>query len=198
VAETRGDLRKAARLLEEGIAHCRKAGDIGGTERALVSLGHVFCTLGDYTRATQTFEEALEEVRSVNLTWAIANVLISLGHLAREQGDFHRAITRYQESLALHSNFGTRSYIAWCFEGMAVATCTLGQHARAAHLCAAAERIRGEEHTPRPPAEQQQYDQALAAAWAALGDERFEQAWTAGRTLSLDDAISYALAEPPG
>ncbi len=197
VAEIRGDLHDAVRLLEEGIARCRKAGDIGGTQRGRVSLGHVFCTLGDYNRATQTFEEALEEARSVNLTWAIANVLTSLGHLAQERGDYSRAITRYQESLALHSNFGTKAYIAWCFEGMAVATCALGQHAHAAQLYAVAERIRKKEHVPRPPAEQQQFERTIAAARAALGDERFEQVWTAGRLLSLDEAISYALAEPP-
>ena len=196
VAETRGDLRNAASFLEEGITHCRKAGDIGAIERALGSLGHVFRAHGDYARATQTFEEALEEARSVNLTWVVATVLTSLGHLAREQGDYHRAISCYQESLALHRDFGTTGYIAWSFEGMAMAVGALGQHERAAQLCAAADRIREQEHAPRPPAEQQLYDQTVAAAQAALGDEHIEQAWAAGRMLSLDDAISYALAEP--
>ena len=130
VAERRSELHNAISLLEEGIAHCRKAGDIGGTERVLVSLGHIFRALGDYDHATQTFEQALEEARSVNLTWVAATVLTSLGHLAREQEDYHLAIARYQESLVLHSNFGTTGYIAWCFEGMALATCTLGQRAR--------------------------------------------------------------------
>ena len=50
---------------------------------------------------------------------------------------------------------------------------------------------------PQVPGEQQHYDQAVAAVQEALQDERFEQAWAAGRVLSLDDAISYALAGPP-
>ena len=77
-----------------------------------------------------------------------------------------------------------------------MAVCALGQHTRAAQLCAAADRVREQEHAPRPPAEQQLYDQIFTAVQVVLGDERFEQAWAAGRTLSLDDAISYALAEP--
>jgi len=55
-------------------------------------------------------------LRSVSLTWVVAIVLTSLGHLAREQGDYPRAIARYRESLALHRAFGTKGYIAWCFE----------------------------------------------------------------------------------
>jgi predicted ATPase/transcriptional regulator with XRE-family HTH domain len=197
VAETRGDLHQAARFLEEGSAHCRKAGDLGGTERALVSLGHVFRALGDYARATQTFEEALELARSINLTWAVANVLTSLGHLAREQGDYRCAIEWYRESLSLHRAFGTKGYIAWSLEGLAMAASALGRHARAAQLCAAAEQIRKQAQTPRPPAEQHLYDQTITAAQAALEDARFEQAWIAGRALSLEDTLAYALAEPP-
>jgi hypothetical protein len=30
-----------------------------------------------------------------------------------------------------------------------------------------------------------------------LEDERFEQAWATGRTLSLEGAVSYTLAESP-
>ncbi|HEU5384153.1 MAG TPA: tetratricopeptide repeat protein [Ktedonobacteraceae bacterium] len=196
VAEIRSDLLSAARFLEQGREHCREAGDIGGTERALISLGHVFRALGDYVCATQIFEEALKVARSVNLTWAVANVLTSLGHLARSQGDYRRAIGWYRESLALHRAFGTRGYIAWSFEGMAMAIGALGQQVRAVQLCAAAEEIRKQAQTPRPPTEQKLYDQIIAAAQAALGSERFGEAWTAGRTLSLEDALAYAWAEP--
>lgn len=196
VAEISGDLLSAVRFLEQGREYCRKGGDIGGTERALVSLGHVLSALGDSVRATEIFEEALEVARSVNLTWAVANVLTSLGHLARSQGDYRRAIRWYRESLALHRAYGTRGYIAWSLEGMAMATSALGQQVRAVQLYAAAEEIRKQAQTPRPPAEQKVYDQTMAAAQAALGNEHFREAWTAGRTLSLEDALAYAWVEP--
>lgn len=197
IAETRGDLLSAARFLEQGVAHCRMAGDIGGIGRALLSLGHVFRALGEYVRATQTFEEALEVARSVNLAWAVANVLTSLGYLAHEQGDYDRAISWYRESLALQRTFGTKGYIAWSFEGIAMAACALGQYVQAVRLCAAAEEIRKQAQTPRPPAEQKLYDQTITAARAVLEEERFGQVWTVGRTLSLEDALSSALAESP-
>jgi tetratricopeptide (TPR) repeat protein len=153
--------------------------------------------LGDDLHAAQIFEEALELARSVNLTWAVANVLTSLGHMARSQGDYRQAIARYQESLTVHRAFGAQGYIAWSLDGLAMTASALGHHARAMQLCAAAEQIREQAQTPRPPAEQQLYDQTIVAAQAALEDERFEQAWTIGQTRSLEDTISYALVEPP-
>ena len=195
VAESRGDLHSAATNLQKGIVHCRQGGDIGGTVRAMVSLGHVFRALGEYGRATQTFEEALEQVRVIRLTWAEAIVLTSLGHLAREQGDYRRANLWYREGLLLHRRFDTKGYIAWCCEGIATVASAFNQPERVAKLCAAAARIREDAQAPRPPSEQPIYDQAVAAARGSLGDERFAQAWTIGRTLSLDDAITFALEQ---
>ena len=79
----------------------------------------------------------------------------------------------------------------------AQAACTLGQHPCDAPLCVAAERIRDQEHAHKRTTEQHLYDQTVAAARAALEDGRFEQAWATGRTLSLEGAVSYTLAESP-
>lgn len=198
VAEARGDLTAAARFLEDGLARCRQAGDPGGQNRILTSLGHVLRAQGDYLRATQVFEEALALSRRIGLTWGIANVLISLAMLASDQNDYLRALTLYRESLALHQTFGNKTYIAWVFEGMAAAACALGQHARAAELCATAARLREETTAPRPPAEQERYDRTVTAARRALDSARFAQVWAAGQAASLEEAIASALAETGG
>ncbi|HEY7346865.1 MAG TPA: tetratricopeptide repeat protein [Ktedonobacterales bacterium] len=198
VAETRGDLPLAARLLEQGLERCRQAGDLGGEGRILITLGHVFRARGNYPRATQVFEEALAQTRRIGLTWGTANILTSLALLARDQSDYPRALALYRESLSLHRTFGNKTYIAWIFEGMAAAASALGEPERAARLCAAAARLREEMRSPRPPAEQLPYDQTVAAAQQTLGSERFEQVWTAGQALSLEEALSYALADDAG
>jgi predicted ATPase/DNA-binding XRE family transcriptional regulator len=197
VAEARGDFTQAVRFLEDGLAHCRQAGDLGGNVRILTTLGHVSRAQKEYVRATEALEEALEHARQIGLTWGIANVLTSLALLARDQGDYLRALALYRESLTLHRPFGNKTYLAWVFEGMATAASALGDPERAAQLCATAERWRGEMRSPRPPAEQHLYDQTIASAQRALGDSRFEQARAAGRALSLEDALAYALAGPP-
>ena len=45
------------------------------------------------------------------------------------------------------------------------------------------------------PAERAHYDQAIAAARAALGKEGFNAAWAEGRGLTMEQAIAYALEE---
>jgi tetratricopeptide (TPR) repeat protein len=197
LAEARGEFMEAARFLEEGLVHCRQAGDLGGTVRILTTLGHVYRAQKAYARATEALEEALAHARQISLTWGIANALTSLALLARDQGDHPCALVLYRESLSLHRPFGNKTYLAWVFEGMATAASALGQHTRVAQLCALAEHWRGEMRSPRPPAEQHLYEQTIAAAQLVLGDARFEHAWAAGRALSLEGALAYALEEPP-
>ena len=62
----------------------------------------------------------------------------------------------------------------------------------AARLLGKSDELREETGEPRPPVDVS-YEQAAAAAVDALGQERFDAAYAAGRALSLDDAVALAL-----
>jgi len=47
----------------------------------------------------------------------------------------------------------------------------------------------------RPPIERAKYDRSLAAVHAALSEEAFAAAWSAGRAMTLEQAIADALRE---
>lgn len=194
-AQARGDLPEAMRLFEQGLSYAREAGDAGGVDMALISLGHLARAGGDYARATHLFEEALAHARAIGMTWGMATMLTHLALLARDQGDYERALALAQESLPLHGAFGNKTYLAWNFEGIATVAAALGQSVRATQLCAVAERLRQEVSAPRPPDEQQRYDQTLGAACEALGRETFEQAWRTGTTLTPEAAMTLALSD---
>ncbi len=195
VAQARGDLPEATRLFEESVARCREAGDTNGVGQALISLGHTYRAQRDFPHATQVFEEALAQSRAINLTWGVANLLTSLALLACDQGDYLRALALYRESLTLHQTFGNKTYIALDFEGMARALCALGDCERAVQLYAAAEQLRQAMRTPRPPDEQEWYDQTVARAQQALGNKHFEQAWATGIKLMPEEAILLAFSD---
>jgi predicted ATPase/DNA-binding XRE family transcriptional regulator len=195
VAEARGDLAKASTLYEEGLTHCRAAGDTGGMTRSLSSLGHIERARGQLERARTRFEEILAITRGIGLTWGVANALISLAHIARDQGDHQRALALYREGLALHQTMGNNVWIAWCLEGMAAAFCAARQFERATRLCAFADMLRASAHAQRPPAEQQQYEQIMAAAREALGEAAFSTTWATSHLLSPEAAIAAALTE---
>jgi predicted ATPase/transcriptional regulator with XRE-family HTH domain len=193
VAQSRADLPEAMRLFEQALACAHEVGDASGVDMALISLGHVARAQGDYVRATRLLEEVLAHARAIHMTWGVANTLTSLALLARDQGDYARALALARESLTLHVAFGNKTYLAWNFEGIATIASGLGQHARATQLSAVAERLRQEVSAPRPPDEQQRYDQVLAAARSALGGAAFEQAWENGGALKSEVAMTLAL-----
>lgn len=196
VAQARADLPEAIRLFERGLACSREAGDTSGMDMTLISLGHLARAGGDYARATRLFEEALAHTRAIHLTWGVANILTGLALVARDQENYQRARALHRESLSLRQPFGNLTYLAWDFEGLAAAACALGDPMRATQLCAAAEEFRQRGQAPRPPEEQQRYDQTLEVALAALGSEAFALAWTTGTTLTPEAALTLALSDP--
>lgn len=65
-------------------------------------------------------------------------------------------------------------------------------------LLGAAEALREEMGKPLRLRERGEYDQLLSSARAALGEEAAAAAWEAGRAMSLQQAVEYALYEAAG
>jgi hypothetical protein len=68
----------------------------------------------------------------------------------------------------------------------------MGQAARGTELCAAAATIFDGLGVPFTPHEQEAHDRAVAAMPAALGEQGFTAAWTAGRALTVEQAVARA------
>jgi hypothetical protein len=66
---------------------------------------------------------------------------------------------------------------------------------RVAQLFGAAEALRAVLGAPLPPVQRADYDRAAAAARALIGEDSFTQAMTAGRAMTLEQAIDIALDE---
>jgi hypothetical protein len=92
---------------------------------------------------------------------------------------------------------GDKAALAGCLEGLAGVAATAGGAARAARLLGAADALRQAIGAPLPVAYQTDVDRYLARARAALDPAAFSAAWTAGRALRPDDAITEALAPLP-
>jgi hypothetical protein len=68
-----------------------------------------------------------------------------------------------------------------------------GQPERAARLFGAAARLRTAIGAPLAPAFRPAYDQHVAAAKTALGEERSALLWEEGRVMTLSQALAFAL-----
>jgi hypothetical protein len=82
--------------------------------------------------------------------------------------------------------------IAASLEGLAAVA---AKWTRTARLCGAVAVAREAPNACVLPAERAAWEARNAAVRAALGEEAFAMAWAAGRTMPLDDAMSFALGE---
>jgi hypothetical protein len=88
--------------------------------------------------------------------------------------------------------------IAWCLEGLAGVAGAQGEPVRAARLLGAADRLRVAIGAPLPPGERADYDHTVDAARTQMAPDAFAASWAAGRAMTLEQAIAYALEEDDG
>ena len=193
VAYDQGDLRGALERWEESLAQARAMGDLGEVARALGNMGEAEYHLGDLASAAARHTEALALARQLGRTNLEAFQLGDLGNVARRQGDLVRATALHRQALELKHALGARRQIAITLEDLAGVAGAEGRGERAASLLGAASAVRETIGTPQIVPERLATEQAVAAARAALGEEAWAAAFTAGRALSLEQAIIYAL-----
>ena len=123
----------------------------------------------------------------------MAQTLENIGRLALEQDDPPRALALFRESLTFSRDVGDRLAMPLTLEGFASVAAAERDLQRAVRLWGAAEALRDSVGLPMPPHRRRRHSAAITAARTALGDKAFETAWAAGRALSVDEAVSFAL-----
>ncbi|MGH2601604.1 MAG: ATP-binding protein, partial [Dehalococcoidia bacterium] len=96
---------------------------------------------------------------------------------------------------SLYRDLQDRQGVASSLQGMASVAAADGEAARAATLCGAADALRTALGVQLPAASRAKFDEALAVARAALGEDEFTAAWAAGQALSLEEAVAEALSD---
>ena len=139
-------------------------------------------------------EQSLAIDRDLGNRWEIAISTCILGYVTGDQGDYEAARALHEEALRIHWELGNQWIIAEALEALAGVVSRLDEPFRAPRLWGAAERLREEMHEALLPVERIRYDREVASARAALGDDAtFDSAWQEGRTMTLEQAVGYAL-----
>ena len=150
---------------------------------------------GNMALAVALHEEALLNARQIGSLWGEALTETHLGRLAFAQQRYQQARQHYGNALALYRTFGSDVYLAWCLEAVAALDVAEGNHMRAVIISAGTETLRANGGSPRPPAEQDAFEHALAGCRTALDDEAYQRAWTTGLAAPRDALIRLALGE---
>ena len=182
---------RAVAIYEEAARYGQEAGDVIDTLPIVsFNLGYIALNQGDYEEAQAQFKRAVEQFGRDH--YGVARSLAALGSVAINQGHNEAAIATLQRSLEASREVVDKDDIAWAVQLLGVAW-SPDDPLRAARLLGAAEAMREALGGRLEGLELKLHESALASI-AGLDVEAVADAWAAGRRLSLDDAIAFALA----
>ena len=194
-ARNQGDYEQAAKFYEESLALATQLGAQLRMSYTLHNLGEVVRRQGNYERALALTEEALAIMREQGNKWMVARQLKNVGEMHLFLGNYRQTARYYSESLILSGELNNNECIAICLEGYAKLALVQAQPERAARLWGVAEKLREVSGVPLPLADRQEYDGDVALVYDALGEAVFAATWAAGRAMSLEQVLAYALQE---
>jgi non-specific serine/threonine protein kinase len=186
---------EALAMTEQGLALFRKHDDRVGMAIALTILGELARVDGDYERAGIAYEECLALCREQSFEAREAISLGNLGYVAQHNGDYERAESLIKEALTLFwQTTRQRQQIAFCLAALAGPVVAQGDTERAARLLAASEAVLEALGLRRHAGDQFEVERYIVTVREQLDKATFEAAWAEGRAMSLEQAVSYALA----
>jgi tetratricopeptide (TPR) repeat protein len=203
--EGRKRLEEAEVSLTEGLALARELGNKDMVARSLAKLGEVALqrTGGpNFEEAFALLKDSLTLSKELGDTRTIALVLDDLGFTSLLRGDLEQARTLFDESLQLSRTLEDKGFIVQNLTALAVTSAAGALESgnpeaeksgarRAAKLRAAAAAIKD---VTLIRIKRRYYDATMAILRALLPQDELVALEEAGRAMSVDEAIAFALA----
>lgn len=183
------NLDEASRLNEEALALGREVGEPSIVAVALNSLGETARLEGDFERARKRYRQVLAE------TGDVANdevAYFNLGQVAVELDEIETARECYRRSMQLGISTNNRWILSYGLLGFGQ-TLVDAEPRRAAQLMGAGEALREIVGSVLYAADPWLLNRSIRAARGALGEADFEQAWSEGQRMSLEEALEEAV-----
>ena len=193
VAWNQGDYAAARPLFEESLQILRGQEDAEGIAAALGNLALMACEQNELDAAQALFEESIAIDRRLNNACGIAASLDGLGEIALRRQDFALSRSLREDSLKMRRELQDAQGVAEGLEGMAAWHGAQAQPEFAVALLGAADRLRETIGCPLPPKSQAAQEQLLRKLRHALPEAAFAAAWTKGRALEWEAAVTATL-----
>ena len=190
-----GESARSRPLFTESLELRRRLGDEAGQATALYNLGCLELDEGDIELGRALLEEGLALDTKSGDEWAAAADLNALGVAALDSGDLAEARRLFVRALNAFRELGELDRLAEVFGSLAGLEGAARDPVRSARLAGAAEATWGRLGIPLAPHDRARFERYQEKAREALGEESFEQARSEGRSMTIDQACTFALAE---
>ena len=192
-ADDRGAHGQAVNLYRQALAIQRDGGDRRAVAVLLTNLTCSHLRQGQLAEAHTDLAEAVTVWDELGDDYGWAMARCALGDAALAGDDQAGAVTHYLDALAICHEQGNQRYLMECLRGLGEAAALAGQPLVAAQLTGAAEAIRDRLGIPRPPADERRRAASIERMRDAAGTTPFEDAFDAGRQLTIDEAVALAM-----
>jgi predicted ATPase len=190
-----GNPAEARDWLEQAHPIFKQIGEEWGLSFMLNNLGEVARVQGNYEQAYEYYKESESLLRATGDKGDLARLVHTLGYIAGHRGQEVLAEMQFRESLAMFRKLGNKRGIAECIAGLASLRAKQGKAQVGAQMLGAAETLLGASGAAWWPADRVEVEKTRALLQAALAENEFKSAWTAGQSMSLEQALAFVSDE---
>jgi len=187
------DLDRAAELYEAAVTAARDV-DERLLRAALGNLGAVYVLQRQTDLADRCLRESIALAEAAHHVVGLGFIIPEYALLAIRQGDLTEASARLRAALEIQQQLHDPRYASQAIEVAAWIATLRRQALLTARLLGAVSALREEIGVRVPPMTQVYYDEYVPQAKAQVTALAWDDAWQAGRAMSLDDALAEALA----
>ena len=150
---------------------------------------------GDMDEAERYMESAMETIVARRDNYLLATLQSMFAHTLRGNGDLDKATFYYRRTIRLWQDRGHRAAVAHQLECFGLIALAREQPARAVKLFSAAEALREVSNSIRTPDEQKEFEDAKSKLQSGMDEDEFNKVWEEGRSMTMEQAIEFALEE---
>ncbi|MEO8289286.1 MAG: tetratricopeptide repeat protein [Chloroflexota bacterium] len=195
LARDRGDFAASRLYYEQSFDAIEEAQDAEAMALVLISMGENARGEGNYETARSYYERSVEISCDFESGHTVAIALFNLGLIEHHEGHEQLAKELFKRSLRLHHGLREMFCIAECLYGLGGVASAEIQTARAVRLLAAADVLFHSTGYQQNSIDRQGNDYEVSKVRGMLDQLTFERLWTEGQTMSMEQAVAYALDE---
>jgi predicted ATPase/DNA-binding SARP family transcriptional activator len=191
LAVLESDANEARALAETSVAIMRQLGDRQGLAGSLYYMGRIARQIGDLDLARVCWTEANALDEEMGMRGGL--VLWRLGDLAVASGDYTAACRFFARFVTERHEIGDRWSVAWGLRGISALALAEGHLERAARILGASLALKESMAVLLSDGERTPYEALREALWEAGGETVVAAAWEAGRAMTYEQGLEFAL-----